>query len=132
MRSSNADSFLLFVCNQLLAIDHKLLPGVYRCTFDTKAYYAAKGEQCFYPEVPIIFVSSLACCPASYSFASWHDVAHPCTRSEFDGEVSSRVCRRSKRSTNTITSRCSSAISVSAPTVAAEVRFCQAGQRLCA
>jgi hypothetical protein len=41
---------------QLLAIDHQLLPGIYRCTFDTLSYYAAKGQTCFYPEVPIIFV----------------------------------------------------------------------------
>eukprot|EP00802_Teleaulax_amphioxeia_P031211 Tamp_34307.p1 GENE.Tamp_34307~~Tamp_34307.p1 ORF type:complete len:134 (+),score=24.69 Tamp_34307:18-419(+) len=42
-------------CPQLLPVDHKLTPGIYRCTFDTAAYYGTRGEKCFYPEVPIIF-----------------------------------------------------------------------------
>lgn len=29
--------------------------GVFRITFETGAWYAAKGERCFYPRVPIIF-----------------------------------------------------------------------------
>jgi 5-hydroxyisourate hydrolase len=34
---------------------HKLVPGVYRCDFDTGAYFAAQGTTGFYPEVNIIF-----------------------------------------------------------------------------
>lgn len=29
---------------QLLDVGHKLIPGVYRCTFDTKAYFEATGS----------------------------------------------------------------------------------------
>uniref|UniRef100_A0A0G4ICX5 5-hydroxyisourate hydrolase n=1 Tax=Chromera velia CCMP2878 TaxID=1169474 RepID=A0A0G4ICX5_9ALVE len=33
----------------------KLEPGVYRMTFHTGAYFAAKGEKCFYPECTVVF-----------------------------------------------------------------------------
>lgn len=39
----------------------KLLPaslalrGTYRITFDTAAYFRARGEECFYPEVQVVF-----------------------------------------------------------------------------
>ncbi|EKX45231.1 hypothetical protein GUITHDRAFT_152774 [Guillardia theta CCMP2712] len=42
-------------CPKLLSVDHKLQPGIYRCTFDTAGYYAASGGTCFYPEVTIAF-----------------------------------------------------------------------------
>ncbi|KAJ1482834.1 hypothetical protein T484DRAFT_1623766 [Baffinella frigidus] len=38
-------------CPKLLPVDHKLVAGIYRCTFDTAQYYAASGQRCFYPQV---------------------------------------------------------------------------------
>ncbi len=40
---------------QLLPVDHALEIAIYKCTFDTKTYYASQGQTGFYPEVPIIF-----------------------------------------------------------------------------
>eukprot|EP00288_Rhodomonas_lens_P005451 CAMPEP_0177727640 /NCGR_PEP_ID=MMETSP0484_2-20121128/20434_1 /TAXON_ID=354590 /ORGANISM="Rhodomonas lens, Strain RHODO" /LENGTH=118 /DNA_ID=CAMNT_0019240317 /DNA_START=6 /DNA_END=362 /DNA_ORIENTATION=- len=42
-------------CPQLLDVGHKLIPGVYRCTFDTKAYFEATGQRGFFPEVAVMF-----------------------------------------------------------------------------
>ena len=39
----------------LLAEGHHLMVGVYRLTFDTKAYFAAQAVESFYPEVKIVF-----------------------------------------------------------------------------
>jgi len=40
---------------ELLPVDYKLQQGVYKCTFDTGAYFQASGQKGFYPEVPVIF-----------------------------------------------------------------------------
>jgi 5-hydroxyisourate hydrolase len=37
-----------------------LVPGVYRITFDTGAYYEALGTVCFYPEASIVFTVASA------------------------------------------------------------------------
>jgi 5-hydroxyisourate hydrolase len=34
--------------------------GLYRLTFETNAYFAARGQPAFYPEVPVLFVVSSA------------------------------------------------------------------------
>ena len=39
----------------LLPADHALSAGVYRLTFDSRAYFRALGIQSFYPIVPIVF-----------------------------------------------------------------------------
>ena len=41
---------------QLLPADFKLAPGVYRLTFDTAAYFAARHSEGFYPRVTVSFV----------------------------------------------------------------------------
>jgi len=33
----------------------RLPPGIYRLTFDTGAYFRARGVQCFYPSVAVVF-----------------------------------------------------------------------------
>mmetsp|Transcript_43266 Transcript_43266/g.108365 ORF Transcript_43266/g.108365 Transcript_43266/m.108365 type:complete len:116 (+) Transcript_43266:127-474(+) len=40
---------------ELLPVDYKLAKGVYKCMFQTGAYYEATGQKGFYPEVPVIF-----------------------------------------------------------------------------
>ena len=40
----------------LLSLDHDLLPGTYRVTFDTAAYLEKTKQKIFYPEVSIVFV----------------------------------------------------------------------------
>ncbi|RKP06628.1 hydroxyisourate hydrolase [Thamnocephalis sphaerospora] len=42
-------------CPQLMSAEHQLKPGLYRVTFNTKAYYTKHGEQCFYPYVQVVF-----------------------------------------------------------------------------
>ena len=42
--------------NNLLPDDFKLAPGVYRLTFETGAYFAARQAESFYPQVTISFV----------------------------------------------------------------------------
>ncbi len=53
-----------------------LTPGIYRIVFQTGAWYAARGEQCFYPEVSVLFEVTdptrhhhvpLLLCPFGYS-----------------------------------------------------------------
>jgi len=39
----------------LLAADHRLVPGVYRLTFDVATYFRAQGKETFYPGIPITF-----------------------------------------------------------------------------
>ena len=41
---------------QLLPDDFKLVPGLYRLTFETSAYFAAQNVESFYPRVTISFV----------------------------------------------------------------------------
>ncbi len=48
---TNADGRL----GDLLAGDHRLTPGEYRLTFDTKLYFERQGTESFYPEVRIAF-----------------------------------------------------------------------------
>jgi len=38
-----------------LLADGALVAGRYRLTFETGAYFAARGERTFYPEVPVVF-----------------------------------------------------------------------------
>ncbi|KAI9319514.1 hydroxyisourate hydrolase [Dichotomocladium elegans] len=42
-------------CPDLLPNDYKVEKGVYRITFETKEFFARKGERCFYPYVQIAF-----------------------------------------------------------------------------
>ncbi|CDH51278.1 5-hydroxyisourate hydrolase-like [Lichtheimia corymbifera JMRC:FSU:9682] len=42
-------------CPNLLPSDYKVEKGVYRVTFETKEFFARKGEKCFYPYVQIVF-----------------------------------------------------------------------------
>lgn len=41
--------------NRTLLGEAALVPGRYRLTFDTGAYFAARGEAGFYPEVQVVF-----------------------------------------------------------------------------
>lgn len=36
-------------------LDGPLVPGVYRITFRTGAWFEARGERAFYPKVPVFF-----------------------------------------------------------------------------
>ena len=49
--STDADGRL----RTLLPKDHLLLPGIYRISFDTGAYFRALQERGFFPEVGIVF-----------------------------------------------------------------------------
>lgn len=40
-------------CPNLLPSDYKVEKGVYRVTFETKEFFARKGEKCFYPYVQV-------------------------------------------------------------------------------
>jgi 5-hydroxyisourate hydrolase len=42
-------------CRALLPQGVPLQPSVYRLTFDTGAYFAARGVPTFYPEVSVVF-----------------------------------------------------------------------------
>ncbi len=42
-------------CRELLPQGVSLLPSVYRLTFDSGAYFAARGVPAFYPEVSVVF-----------------------------------------------------------------------------
>lgn len=39
----------------LLSDDHKLAPGTYKLTFETREYFRARGGDSFFPRVDIIF-----------------------------------------------------------------------------
>ena len=41
---------------ELLPPGHALSEGTYRLTFDTAAYFAARGVEAFYPSVAVVFV----------------------------------------------------------------------------
>jgi 5-hydroxyisourate hydrolase len=49
---TNADGRI----NDLMPADEAFLPGHYRLTFDTSAYYLVRGVECFFPQVTIGFV----------------------------------------------------------------------------
>jgi 5-hydroxyisourate hydrolase len=40
---------------ELVPQGHAFVEGVYRLTFDTRAYFASQGIESFYPEVSVIF-----------------------------------------------------------------------------
>jgi 5-hydroxyisourate hydrolase len=42
-------------CRELLPQDVPLQPAVYRLTFDSGTYFAARGTNAFYPEVSVVF-----------------------------------------------------------------------------
>ena len=42
-------------CRSLLGADRPLSPGVYRLSFDTGAYFAARGAEAFFPGVSVLF-----------------------------------------------------------------------------
>jgi len=42
--------------NDLLSVKEAFLPGHYRLIFDTGAYFAMKGIECFFPQVTVSFV----------------------------------------------------------------------------
>jgi len=42
-------------CNELLPDGEKLLPGIYRLSFDTASYFAAQGAHGLYPIVQVTF-----------------------------------------------------------------------------
>lgn len=41
--------------SRLLSEEEELVKGTYRVTFDTGSYYRLKGQECFYPQVVIVF-----------------------------------------------------------------------------
>lgn len=41
--------------NNLMPEDSRLVPGIYRITFDTRAYFRGKNVDTFYPSVIIMF-----------------------------------------------------------------------------
>lgn len=43
-------------CRNLLSPEAELLPGTYRLTFGTLAYFASEERESFYPEVAISFI----------------------------------------------------------------------------
>ena len=42
--------------NNLMGTDEALVPGTYRLTFETGAYFAAQEIECFFPQVIVSFV----------------------------------------------------------------------------
>ncbi|KAI9278381.1 hydroxyisourate hydrolase [Phascolomyces articulosus] len=42
-------------CPNLLPAGYKAEKGIYRVTFETKAFFERLGEKCFYPYVQIVF-----------------------------------------------------------------------------
>ncbi|ORY93863.1 hydroxyisourate hydrolase [Syncephalastrum racemosum] len=42
-------------CPGLLPMEGRAEKGIYRITFETKAFFDSIGEQCFYPYVQIVF-----------------------------------------------------------------------------
>ncbi|KAI8349415.1 hydroxyisourate hydrolase [Blakeslea trispora] len=42
-------------CPNLLPNDYHVEKGIYRVTFETKAYFSKMGQECFYPYVQIVF-----------------------------------------------------------------------------
>ncbi|KAI7907033.1 uncharacterized protein BX663DRAFT_426933 [Cokeromyces recurvatus] len=42
-------------CPALLPTNYKVEKGIYRVTFETKAYFSKLGQACFYPYVQIAF-----------------------------------------------------------------------------